>query len=55
VGFNIPQDFASFGVEENYKLLQLKHFLRTSCKIKMKGLQQVFQMVHYGQKKGLNG
>jgi hypothetical protein len=54
-GFNIPQDFVTFGVQKSCKLLQFKHFLGTSYKIKMKGLQQIFQMMHYGQRrKGLN-
>jgi hypothetical protein len=33
-GFNILQDFVTFGVQESCKLLQFKHFLGTSCKIR---------------------
>jgi hypothetical protein len=42
VGFNIPQIFVTFGVVESCKLLQLKDFLKTSCKVGVEGLQQVF-------------
>jgi hypothetical protein len=55
VGF-IPQIFVTFGVVESCKLLQLKDFLKTSCKVGVEGLQQVFEMLHYAQRrKGLNG
>jgi hypothetical protein len=42
VGFSIPQIFVTFGVVESCKILQLKDFLKTSCKVGEEGLQLVF-------------
>jgi hypothetical protein len=35
MGFTISQNFITFGVHENFKLLQLSHVLATSCIIGM--------------------
>ncbi len=39
IGFDVSKKFVTFGVKENYKLLQFKHFLRMSRKIGVQKLE----------------